>query len=286
MKVGYLGPRGTFSQDAAEMYVSGREAKMIQYGNIAELIEAVYKNEIEEAVVPVENSIEGAVNVTLDKLAWDVVLKIKGEINIPITHHLMAKKGQNRKITHIFSHPQAVAQCEKFLKEHFPNASIQYTYSTAQAAEKVAGKQPDDNNGQWAAIAARKAAQEYGLEIVYQSIQDYDNNMTRFIVLSHKDAEKAGREHHCKYKTSIIFSTDNKPGSLYRILQILNLWDINMTRIESRPAKNNLGSYIFFVDFEGHREDDDIKDALIMIKKKTSFFKMLGSYRECPKASS
>ncbi|MBZ4646732.1 MAG: prephenate dehydratase [Petroclostridium sp.] len=267
MKIGYLGPRGTFSQQAAEIYVKGMEAEIAQYTNIAELILAVNDRKVDEAVVPIENSIEGAVNTTLDMLAWDVDLTIKKEIVIPITHNLMVRK-EGSNISLILSHPQAIGQCREFLNRHFPNTPVQYTYSTAQAAQQVASA----NEG-WAAIAAQKAAEEYDLKIIYESIQDTDSNVTRFIVLSHQCSEKTGSD-----KTSIIFSTDNKPGSLYRILQILNLWDINMTKIESRPAKNSLGNYIFFVDIEGHWQDDDVRDALTMIKRKTSFFKMLGSY--------
>ena len=117
------------------------------------------------------------------------------------------------------------------------------------------------------------ASKEYGLKILKNNIQDNDNNFTRFVVISSTDNKRTGKD-----KTSLVFSTDNKPGSLYRILEIFNLWDINMTRIESRPAKKQLGQYIFFVDIEGHKDDDDVKDALMMVKRKTSFFKLLGSY--------
>ena len=272
MELGYLGPRGTFSQHVAQVYAKEMRAQLKPYENISALIWAVYQKKIPQAVVPIENSIEGSVNVTLDTLALDVKLKITKEISAPITHNLLAKS-ENSHITHILSHPQAVAQCRVFLDTCFPNVSIQYTYSTAEAAQKVA-QQDTKSNEQWAAIAAQKAAQEYGLTILKPSIQDYNNNITRFVVLSHQDADKK----EGKYKTSVIFSTENKPGSLYRVLQILNLWDINMTRIESRPAKDELGKYIFFVDFEGHWQDADVNDALTMIKRKTSFFHMLGSY--------
>ena len=279
MKIGFLGPKGTFSQHAAKMYLkeSDIEPQMISYGNFADLILGVHEKKIDEAVLPVENSIEGPVNITLDMLAWDVALKIKREIDLPIRHNVMVRD-VNANITCILSHPQAIGQCRNFLNRYFPDIPIQYTYSTTQAAEKVAAGQSTRDEEQWAAIAAEKAAEAYDLKIIHRDIQDYDNNVTRFIVLSHRDVEKAEKGDANVCKTSIIFSTDDKPGSLYKILQILNLWDINMTKIESRPAKENLGSYIFFVDIEGHREDEHIKDALTMIKRKTSFFKMLGSY--------
>lgn len=275
MKVGYLGPAGTFSQQAAEMYrevgdfTYSEDITLIPYPSIPEVISGADNGEIDEAVVPVENSIEGPVNVTLDMLAWDVALKIKREILVPVEHHLMVRRGTN-KINTILSHPQAIGQCRKFLDKNFSNILIQYTYSTSQAAQQVAR---EDVNCGYASISARKAAEEYGLEILHQGIQDHSNNVTRFIVLAGKDGNNTG-----KTKTSLVFSTQNQPGSLYRILDILTLWDINMTRIESRPAKDCLGQYIFFVDIEGHREEHDVKDALTMIQRKTSFFKLLGSY--------
>ncbi len=271
MRIGYLGPRGTFSQQAAELYANGRDVELIMYASIPELITAVKDNGIVEAVVPIENSIEGSVNVTLDMLAWDVDLKIKHEISIPIVHNLMAHK-DTENISRILSHPQAIGQCRRFLNNNFPDAQIEYTYSTAQAAETVALGETKNV----AAIAAEKSAHEYGLCIVQTAIEDNSNNVTRFIVLTDHDAEY--ERDSALIRTAMVFSTEDKPGSLYRVLQILNLWDINMTKIESRPAKDMLGKYIFFVDIEGHREKEDIKDAITMIRKKTSFFKMLGSY--------
>ncbi len=272
MEIGYLGPRGTFSQHVAQEYAKALNASLKTYENISALIWGVYQKQILQAVVPIENSIEGSVNVTLDMLAWDVKLKIIKEISAPITHNLLVKNKESH-ITHVLSHPQAIAQCRGFLDTHFPNVSIQYTCSTAEAAQKVMIQQTNPKE-QWAAIGAAKAAQEYGLTILRSSIQDHRNNITRFVVLSKQEMDKK----EDAYKTSIIFSTENKPGSLYRILQILDLWNINMTRIESRPAKNQLGKYIFFVDFDGHWQDADVNDALTMIKRKTSFFHMLGSY--------
>ena len=271
MNIGYLGPKGTFSQKAAEVYlnnISLMDVVLIAYENITDLIIAVNQGELDEAVVPIENSMEGSVNITLDMLAWEVDLKIKKEIVLPIIHNIMAKDF-NEDFSLILSHPQAIGQCRYFLHKYYSDVPIKYTYSTAQAAEKVS-----QSEEKWAAIAGEKAAQEYGLNIIKTSIQDNINNVTRFIVLSRKDSEKTGKD-----KTSIIFSTEDKPGSLYRILQILDLWNINMSRIESRPTKNSLGKYIFFVDINGHHKDEDLNDALTMIRRKTSFFKLLGSYQ-------
>ncbi len=275
MRIGFLGPRGTFSQYAAEVYADDKKIELVEYRSIAELILAVDMKEVDEAVVPLENSIEGSVNTTLDMLAWDVNVTVKREVNISIVHNLMVQKGKSN-ICRVLSHPQAIGQCKKFLDKNYPNVPIQYTYSTAQAAELVASE--NANNEQWGAIAAEKAAHEYGLDIIHSSIQDYDNNTTRFIVLTSHNVEEKIENEQKNYKTSIIFDTGDKPGSLYRILQILNLWDVSMTKIESRPAKNSLGKYIFFVDIKGHYQDENVQDAFTMIKKKTGFFKLLGSY--------
>lgn len=272
IRTGFLGPKGTFSQEAMTVYTKeDSEYTGIDYSTMTDLILAVSKGEIDEAVVPIENSLEGAVSVTLDMLATELDIKIKAEVIIPISQNLLIKRGTRiENIKYILSHPQAVGQCRKYIDSTFPDAMIKYLYSTAEAAKEVAGGMAD-----MAAIGSKAAAAVYELEILRESIQDNNNNLTRFIVISKKEAQKSE-----KNKTSIVFSTENRPGSLYRILDIFSLWDINMTRIESRPAKNKLGRYIFFVDIEGHIEDEDVRDALTMVKRKTSFYKFLGSYPE------
>ncbi|NLP13146.1 MAG: prephenate dehydratase [Clostridium sp.] len=272
IRTGFLGPKGTFSQEAMTVYTKeDSEYTGIDYSTMTDLIMAVSKGEIDEAVVPIENSLEGAVSVTLDMLATELDIKIKAEVIIPISQNLLIKRGTRiENIKYILSHPQAVGQCRKYIDSTFPDAMIKYLYSTAEAAKEVAGGMAD-----MAAIGSKAAAAVYELEILRESIQDNNNNLTRFIVISKKEAQKSE-----KNKTSIVFSTENRPGSLYRILDIFSLWDINMTRIESRPAKNKLGRYIFFVDIEGHIEDEDVRDALTMVKRKTSFYKFLGSYPE------
>lgn len=269
LKIGFLGPRGTFSQEAMEVYAKDKLHSAQDYNTIAELLTAVRNGEMDEAVVPIENSLEGAVNVTMDMLAFEAELKIKAELVIPVRQNLLARKGTGiGDIKHIISHPQPIGQCRRFINSNLPNAEIRLAYSTASAAEEAA-----NGKGDTAAIGSAVAAEVYGLEILAESIQDSENNHTRFVAVSKEDSSKTGMD-----KTSIVFSTEDKPGSLYRILDIFNLWDINMARIESRPAKDRLGKYIFFVDINGHREDEDIRDALTMIKRKTSFFKFLGSY--------
>ena len=268
-RIGFLGPKGTFSHEALLKYAKDMSYEACDYSSIQELLQAVQNNEADEAIAPIENSIEGAVNATLDILAADVDLLIKSELVIPVRENLLVKKGTSlNSIRHILSHPQPLGQCRNYISSRFPNAHIRATYSTAGAAEEGAGGAGDS-----AAIGSSAAADAYGLEIAEKDIHDCENNHTRFVVISHTDGDRTGND-----RTSIVFTTEDKPGCLYRVLDIFSLWDINMSKIESRPAKNQLGKYIFFVDISGHREDDDIRDALTMIKKKSSFFKFLGSY--------
>lgn len=270
IRLGYLGPKGTFSQEAAENYIKKKaECHCVDYSTIPDLISAVQNGELEEAIVPIENSLEGAVNTTMDMLAGSSNLMIKGEVVLPIHQNLLVAEGTSISgIKYILSHPQGIGQCRKYISENFPQAEIQYIHSTAAAAEAVARGRAES-----AAVGSAAAALAYGLRILAAGIQDGNNNMTRFVVVSTKEEQRTGKD-----RTSIVFSTEDKSGSLYRVLDIFNLWDINMTRIESRPAKNQLGSYIFFVDIEGHREDENVRDALTMVKRKTSFYKFLGSY--------
>ena len=269
IKIGFLGPKGTFSHEALLIYAERKAYTAHDYSSIQELLQAVQNHEIDEAIAPIENSIEGAVNATLDILAADVELLIRSELVIPVRENLLVKKGTTiGDIKHVLSHPQPLGQCRGFLSRRFPNVQVSATYSTAGAAEEVARGEGDS-----AAIGSLAAAEVYGLEAIEKDIHDCENNYTRFVVMGHTDGQKTGDD-----RTSIVFSTEDKPGSLYRVLDIFNLWDINMSKIESRPAKNQLGRYIFFVDINGHREDADIKDALTMIRRKASFFKFLGSY--------
>lgn len=270
LKIGFLGPRGTFSEEAVKAYTRGKGQYIeCDYNIMSEILQAVQNGEIDEGIVPIENSLEGAVNVTLDMLAAEADLKIKAEEVIAIKQNLLVKKGTGIKdIKYLLSHPQPVGQCRKYINATLSGAEVKLVYSTSEAAIQVA-----EGGKDLAAIGSTAAAEAYGLDILAQGIQDGDNNFTRFVIVAKEDSQKTGSD-----KTSIVFSTEDKPGSLYAVLEIFNLWDINMVRIESRPAKNQLGRYIFFVDIIGHRDDDDIRDALTMIKKKTSFFKFLGSY--------
>lgn len=273
LRIGYLGPKGTFSHEALKKYTGDMAYTAVDFPSIPEILLAVQDNSVDEAIVPIENSIEGAVNATMDMIALEVDLLIKSELIIPIREHLLVKNGTViSEIKHVLSHPQPLGQCRRFLTEQLPHALARTVYSTAAAAEEVA-----KGAGDTAAIGSLVAAEAYGLDIAQKDIQDNDNNRTRFIIVGRDSTERTGSD-----RTSIAFSTEDEPGSLYRILDIFNLWGINLSRIESRPAKNRLGRYIFFVDLIGHKDDEDLKDALTMVKKKTSFFKFLGSYPISP----
>lgn len=232
-------------------------------------MESVANDECSFGVIPIENSIEGPVGITLDSLAHKFDLKIYKEIIIPINQNLIVNPGCTMDdIEDVYSHAQAIAQCQEFIREN--KIQPHYAVSTARAAKDIIG----DNSK--AAIGNSKIVELYGLEILKSNIQDVDNNETRFIVVSKKDHEMTGKD-----KTSIIFSIyEDKPGGLYNILGIFERHNINLTKIESRPSKKGLGKYLFFVDFNGHKDDDLIQDILDEIAESTYFLKVLGSYPE------
>ncbi len=270
LKIGFLGPKGTFSHEAVKEYIENMmDYEINEFNTIPDLMVAVSEGLLDEAVLPIENSLEGAVTSTLDMFAEDLNIIIKAELIIPINLNLLAKRNTKREdIKIILSHPQPIGQCRKYTNANYPLTEIRPVLSTAAAAEEVS-----NGDGTTAAIGSSIAGELYNLQILDSNIQDGGNNYTRFVVIS---KEKSNKSEHDK--TSIVFSTDNQPGSLYRILDIFNIWDINMTKIESRPSKEQLGKYIFYVDIIGHQEEDDIKDALSMVRRKTSFLKILGSY--------
>lgn len=232
-------------------------------------MESVVNDDCSFGVIPIENSIEGPVGITLDSLAHKFDLKIYNEIIIPINQNLIVNPGCTMDdIEDVYSHAQAIAQCQEFIREN--KIQPHYAISTARAAKDIIG----DNSK--AAIGNSKIVELYGLEILQSNIQDVDNNETRFVVVSKKDHEMTGKD-----KTSIIFSIyEDKPGGLYKILGIFEKNNINLTKIESRPSKKGLGKYLFFVDFNGHKDDELIQDILEEVDEHTYFLKVLGSYPE------
>ena len=263
--ISFLGPNGTFTHEAAISLGDD----LVPYCSIPAVMDSIENDECEMGIVPIENSIEGAVGITLDSLANKYDLKIFKEIIIPINQNLIVNPGAEiGDITDVYSHGQALAQSREFLSKH--DFQQHFAISTANAAKNIIGDKSK------AAIGNVKAAELYGLEIIERNIQDKDNNETRFVVLSKNDHEKTGRD-----KTSIIFSIyEDRPGMLYKILGIFEKDNVNLTKIESRPSKKGLGKYLFFIDFYGHRSDEKIKRILNEIDDNTYFLKVLGSYPE------
>ncbi|HWQ61675.1 MAG TPA: prephenate dehydratase, partial [Negativicutes bacterium] len=267
--VAYLGPRGTFSEEIALSFYRGVEGTFTPYASIDAVIRAVADGEAAEAIVPVENSLDGSVNITLDTLAHDVDLHIVKEMVRPIRHNLLAR-ADTKHINVILSHPQALAQCRHYLRQNYPGAELIAVDSTAAAAYQVASGAKNH-----AAVGSLRAAQLYGLETVAADIQDNPNNSTRFIVLA-RDAAAAGGS---KTKTSLICQINGeKPGSLCEILSEFASRRVNLVKIESRPARTGLGFYIFFLDAEGSLEEGNVRDAVDAVREKSIWFKNLGSY--------
>jgi chorismate mutase/prephenate dehydratase len=228
-------------------------------------------NEVERdrahfGIVPIENSTEGVVNHTLDMFI-DSNLVIYGEVLQEVSHHLLSKTGRVEDIKTIYSHPHAIAQCRNWLETNVPRIPVAEVPSTARAAE-VSATDPTA-----AAIASELAGELYGLKVVRSRIEDNVNNFTRFLVLSQKPPERTGKD-----KTSVMLSVKDKVGALYDLLRPFASNGINMTKIESRPSRRKAWEYIFFVDIEGHVDEDRVKKALEEIKGRCLFMKILGSY--------
>ena len=267
-RIAYLGPPGTFSEEAALKY--DEKAQLLPFSSIPAVAAAVDTGIAEEGVVAIENSLEGSVTDTLDLLIHESKLLIRHELVLPIEHHLLVKPGtETPEVKVIFSHPQALAQCRHFLERCFPQAQMVAALSTAAAVEQMMSSSIPA-----AAIGTQRAAKLYGAQILARNIQDRSPNVTRFVVLAPKDHPPTGRD-----KTSLCFSfAEDRPGLLYEVLKEFAERDINLTKVESRPSKEILGKYIFLVDLEGHRRDPLISQVLTKVKAKTSLFKVFGSY--------
>ncbi len=261
----YLGPEATFTHLAAMSHF-GSSVKFVPQASIRDVFMEVEKGACQYGVVPVENSIEGAVNYTLD-LFYESDLKICSEIYQSISHDLLSKTGALEDIRVIYSHPHAFAQCRKWLRKHLPDCPLKECGSTASAA-KLASEDPDS-----AAISSSEAAHMYNLNVVASRIEDVSRNITRFLVIGREEVRKTGRD-----KTSIMFVTAHIPGALYRLLQPVAAAGLNMVKLESRPARHEKWSYVFFADFEGHIEDPHVKNTIDEMKNISLFLKWLGSY--------
>ncbi len=266
VRVSFQGERGAFSEDAVIAFF-GNNVELFPRCNLGDVFEAVLQGDVDFGVVPVENSQTGSINDTYE-LLLRYPLNIFGEINLRISHCLMALPGESLDgITTIYSHPQALAQCEEFLRKL--KAEIVSAYDTAGSAKKI----KEGGLKGCAAIASRRVAQIYGLQILAENIETNINNYTKFFVIANRKAEPA-----LKNKTSLVFGTKNVPGALYACLGAFATRNINLTKLESRPSRNKPWEYIFYVDFEGHMDDGVCREAVTELEQKTNFIKLLGSY--------
>ena len=266
--IAFLGPEASFSHLASRLHF-GESSSFLSQNGIARVFDEVEKGSVDWGVVPVENSLEGSVNVTLDRLIL-TPLKIRAEIYLRISQCLISSAKTMKGIKNIYSHPQALAQCQSWLRTNLPNCTLGEMESTAAAVQIVRGKKAE------AAIGSELASQWYGMNILAESIEDNPSNMTRFLVIGEGEGQATGND-----KTSLIFATKDSPGSLHRALSSFAGRKINLSKIESHPVKERLWEYLFFVDVIGHVHDKAIKRCLEELKEKTTYLKILGSY---PKA--
>ncbi|MEJ2271905.1 MAG: prephenate dehydratase [Candidatus Bathyarchaeota archaeon] len=271
MKAAFQGELGAYSEMAVYNFF-GQNIEVKPCKSFDDVFENVKIGKVNYGVVPIENSIEGSVNRTYD-LVLEYDLKVCGEIIIRVSHCLIAHKNSKlEQIKTVFSHPQALAQCRKFLEKH--NLKAISTFDTAGSVKMIKEEKMMDS----AAIASERAAQIYDMTILEREIEDVKNNSTRFFVLDKQDSPYSGED-----KTSIIFAAKSIPGALYKVLKEFADRNINLTKIESRPTKQTPWEYHFYLDFEGHRTETKCQEALKNIKDKTLFIKILGSYKAAEK---
>ena len=274
-EIAYLGPEASFSEIAKDLFCEKYEINPYPRAlkTIRQVVEYVTENPDTLGVLPVENSIEGTVRESLDTLMTceNPNIKILSEIIMPIRHCLLSRTTEFYSITGVISHPQALAQCQNFIHTELPrNLNIIESTSTAEAARSLA-----NYNLTYSAIGSAKTAEVYNLNILKENINDDKSNQTRFLLIGDYETEKTGRD-----KTSIAFSTDNKPGALLDVLNIFYKNHINLTYISSRPSKQKFGEYIFVVNFDGHIQTKKILDTLSEVKEKTTYMKFFGSYEK------
>ena len=265
LKVAFLGPKYTFSHQAALSRFGGG-AELAGQATIADVFRAVQRGQCQVGLVPVENSSEGGVGGTLDCFLSSE-LKVCGEVFAPVSHALMSREQEFDSIKRVYSHPQGLSQCRSWLTRHLPEAVLVETESTAAAARRVKAE-PDS-----AAVGPEMAARHYDLEILATDIQDASPNLTRFLVLGRESCPPTGDD-----KTSMVFLASHQPGSLYDALRHFASRGLNLCRIESRPTKDRPWEYAFFVDVMGHQDDEPVQDALAALEQDLDLLKVLGSY--------
>lgn len=267
-KYAYLGPQGTFTEQAL-LSLDVPDVEPVSALSIPEVFGLVEEGEADKGIVPIENSIEGSVTATLDMLAFDSELKIEGEVVRDIHHNLIVKPGLNvEEIESVVSHPQASAQCRSWLKRVLPGRPIIAANSTAEAVRQAV------EGGGVAAIGTELAAELSQAEILFRAIEDHEQNRTRFVTIGHESKGPSGND-----KTSLaLFIHADQPGALLQILSEFAYRYINLTKIQSRPTKKELGQYMFFIDTQGHAAEEPLRKALECLRCKVAEVKVLGSY--------
>jgi chorismate mutase/prephenate dehydratase len=260
-----LGPKGTFSEEAVTKHFGG-QTPVVLCASIDEVFRSVESGSVGYGVVPVENSTEGAVGRTMD-LLLSTPLKICGEVLLPVRQNLMSKAGSMAGIKRIYSHAQSLAQCNRWLNQNHPNLERVPVSSNAEAARLAS------EDAASAAIAGRSAADHYGLTVLSAGIEDDPNNTTRFAVISQQEVPRSGRD-----RTSLVMASRNIPGAMHELLTPLAEHNVSMSRLESRPSRTGLWEYVFFVDLDGHQDDDNVARALAEMRDLAAFLKILGSY--------
>ncbi len=268
--VAFQGERGAYSEEAL-FHFFGPSTGVKPCENLDDVFRTVEQGKAQFGIIPIENSLEGSISHSYD-LLLDSSLRVCGETELRVVHCLIASPGtQLNSINRIYSHPQALGQCQAFLKHR--DYELIPTYDTAGSVKMIKEKGITDG----AAVASARAAEIYGMQIIAREIEDNPNNFTRFFILAKQDSPPSGND-----KTSIVFSVKHRPGALYEFLKTLASKNINLTKIESRPTRQKPWEYNFYLDFEGHREDKEARETLDSLEKTALFVKVLGSY---PKAN-
>jgi prephenate dehydratase len=277
MRLGYLGPPGTFSEEAVRAADPGAHDERVPFATIHETVVAVQDGAVDRALVPIENSLEGGVSATLDALAFDAPdVEIVGETVLAIRNCLIARSDLALDaIETVVSHPQPLGQCARFLRDNLPRASVRATTSTADAVREVAA-----SDRPWAALGPRSAAEVYGARVLRAGVDDEADNATRFVWLARAGTSPVAEGALGGWKTSVVFAGagDRAPGWLVRCLSEFAFRGVNLTRIESRPRRAQLGHYLFYVDMEGRAADPSVTDAIAALGRHCEEVRLLGSY--------
>ncbi|MGN6664450.1 MAG: prephenate dehydratase [Solirubrobacterales bacterium] len=281
MRIAYLGPAGTFTEDALGEALPGGGFEPLRTRTIPDAILAVERGEADRALVPIENSLEGSIRPTLDTLAFEASgVTILGEHDYRVRVHLIAREGiQVGDVEAVLSHPQPLAQCARYLRDNLADVELRSVSSTAAAVRMVS-----ESSRPWAALGARAAAAMYGCELLQEGVEDSDDNVTRFVWIAPAGSEPEGEG---PWKTSLVFSElgADHPGALVNALSEFSDRGINLTRIESRPLRQGLGRYMFFCDLEGGEADPPVAEAIAELRAKAESVRILGSYPLAPTIS-